>query len=52
MNTVIKLICIIAIAVVTYSWGYFTGANKWLPILYPIGVFILCVSSNILFLLD
>lgn len=52
MNTVIKLICIIAIAGVTYSWGYFTGANKWFSVLYPIGVFIICISSNILFTLD
>lgn len=52
MNIVIKLICIIAIAGVTYSWGYFTGANKWFPILYIIGTVVLCVSSNILFVLD
>lgn len=52
MNTVIKLICIIAIAGVTYTWGYFTGANKKLSTLYPIGIFVLCISSNILFLLD
>lgn len=52
MNTVIKLICLIAIAGVTYSWGYFTGAKKQVSLLYPIGVFVLCVSSNILFSLD
>ena len=52
MNTIIKLICIIAIAGVTYSWGYFTGANKQLSVLYPIGIFVLCISSNILFSLD
>ena len=52
MNTVIKLICIIAIAGVTYSWGYFTGANKRFSILYPIGMFVLVVCSNILFRLN
>lgn len=52
MNTIIKLICIIAIAGVTYSWDYFTGADKRLSVLYPIGIFVLCISSNILFILD
>ena len=50
MNTIIKLISIIAIEV--YGWGCFTGANKQVSILYPIGVFLLCISSNILFSLD
>ena len=52
MNIIIKLLCIIAIAGVTYSWGYFTGANKQVSILYLIGGFVLCISSNILFNLN